>query len=493
MKIKGFLPAWASLFSFSVVALGAQYLSLLFPTLAVPLWLWPFLLFSALQSAYYATYYLSKRTPWLLCLIELALWMVPVYFLSGRVMQVFVWNAFGIFACWIMARGYGSQFVFMERVADYLGDQGASTVSWEYESLSSNDSLHVPMTYFWWRLWGCAFFLAILAIVVHNRDVQLDALVTWRLRVLGSMAVASGLALQAGSYLFRLQILWGYAKADVSASLRGVWIRNLGIVLLLGVLLVNLAPVDYWPLTAARMGEIIRRLATREFTISLEPLDSPERLPSAGGPPAMGFPQQAAGPWGVLLALLIALLVGGMALVILVVLGFVLVNLIGGELERLKGLPRLAVQVYAGLRDALRTLMGSLRTLGADLKWKASSKKQTGSQEFSPKTGFARRSAPLPKGVRAMFRRIAKVSARKGLAFHPAQTASEFGQVLHKHLPSAKNSVEGFFSGYQTVRYSKQSLSAAAKEHLLQLGEEIIKEIDGLEKGDKGNGTDVRE
>ena len=62
MKIKGFLPAWASLFSFSVVALGAQYLSLLFPTLAVPLWLWPFLLFSALQSAYYATYYLSKRT-----------------------------------------------------------------------------------------------------------------------------------------------------------------------------------------------------------------------------------------------------------------------------------------------------------------------------------------------------------------------------------------------------------------------------------------------
>lgn len=483
MRIKGLLPAWAGLLSFSVVSSGAQYLSLLFPTWAIPLWLWPIALLSALQSAYYATYYLNRRTPFLVRLIELAFWLVPTYFLSGRVIQVFLWNALLVILSWLIARGYGSHFVFMERVADYLGDQGASTVSWEYESLASTDSHYVPMKYFWWRLWGFALVLAVLAIAVHHRNVNLGGMLLLRLRLLGTLTVVSGLALQAGAYLFRLQILWGYARADVSPNLRRQWLRSLRLVLLLVVLVVNLAPIDYWPLTAQRIGEIVRQLQMEGPTFDLPPLGGPEATPRFEEQPDMVFPQEAAtGPWGIILALFTFLLLIGLAVVILLVLGFVLVQLIGGEIDRLKGLPRLAVQVYEGLRNAIRILIRELGNLKANVQ--AKRPRLAGSGETAAKRGGVRKAAALPKGVRAMLRRIAKVGAKKGLVFHPAQTASEYGQILQQRLPNAQNRVEDFFSGYQKVRYSGQELSSLEQGSLLEIGAQIVEEIDGLERGD---------
>ena len=126
MSVKGYLPALAGIFSASVLLLGALYAGLFAPALAVPPWLWAFLLGSAVESAYFAAYLLSPRTPWTVRLLELGFWLVPLYFLAGRSWR-FLWLGGLTFLSWLLGRDYGAQLRDMERVADLLGDQAAST------------------------------------------------------------------------------------------------------------------------------------------------------------------------------------------------------------------------------------------------------------------------------------------------------------------------------------------------------------------------------
>ncbi len=487
MKTKQLLPALAALFSFSIVALSAQYIGLLFPAFTVPFWLWLILLTSSLESAYYATYYLNRRTPILVRFIELGLWLLPVYFLCGRVIESFLWPGFLVLISWLIARGYGSQLAFMERVADYLGDQGASTVSWEYESLASTDYHDLPIKYFWSRLYACGILIALLAIAFHNRGGSLKVAEAFHLTVLGSVALVSGLALQAGAYLFRLQILWGYAQADVSPSLTRRWIKGVATLLLLVLFVVNVAPVNYWPLTAQRISAIARGLLIKGPRVSMPPMTSQDGSPQFEGEQDLLFPEEVApGPWGIILALSIFFVFAGLAFLILFVLGFIVVHLVGAEVERLKGLPKLAVQIYSGLQRALCQLFHAMRNARTRLQVRGNIPDSNAFAENVVKRP-ARRRAAAPENVRIMLRRIAQEAGKKGLVFHPALTPSEYGRMLMDHLPEASRVVDGFFAGYHKVRYSNQEVSISEQENLLEIGADIITKIENL-RGDESHG-----
>jgi len=226
---KSYLPAAAAFFTASVLTLGTLYAGVLSSALAVPPWLWLFLLGSALESAYYAAYFLTPRTPWSVRLVELAVWLVPLYFLSGRSWADSLWPAFLTFVSWLTARGYGSQLVTMERVADVLGDQAASTVSWEYESLTSSSN-DLAIGFFWRRLIVFGLGIAVLAVASHGRTAAEP-------KFLGSSAEVGrqpGGNQRFGSPgwclpILRLEILWSYAQAVVDGSLTRLWFRNLGL------------------------------------------------------------------------------------------------------------------------------------------------------------------------------------------------------------------------------------------------------------------------
>lgn len=481
MKLKRFLPAVAGVFTFAVIALGGLYLNLLYPRLAVPSWLYPLVLVSALESAYYASFYLNSRTPMMVRIIELAIWLIPAYFFAGRVLNDFLWPALLIFTSWLMARGFGSQFVKMERVADQLGDQAASTVSWEYESLASKKYDSLPMEYFWWRFFGTGLVLVILAILVHRHNLAILGSTGFKLRLFGSLAVASGLTLQAGAYLFRLQVLWSCAKAKVNPELTRSWFLNLGVVLLLLLLVVNFAPVNYSPITADRLGELFNNLIEHDLKM---PMPFTEQSPQTSPQPhAEEMPKysEEMGLGAIVYGIFILLMVAGSALIILLALGLVLASLLKTELERLKGLPKLAVQIYLGLRDAIREFLSAIRKLKSTLVLQKSASKE--SQRLVMKNKIEK-IQPDPKGVRAMFRRIARTAAKKGVVLHPAQTAREYSQNLNENLLGSQDSVSEFVCGYHQVRYSNRELSSSEQKRLLMVGTKIIEEIKVVKKGD---------
>jgi len=485
MKTKGLLPALAALFSLAIVSILGRYIVLLFPGLDVPFWLGFIMFFAALESAYFSAYYLSPRTPFLVRLFELVLWLGPLYFLAGRALDVFATYSAFVLCTWLMARGYGSQLAYMERVADYLGDQGASTVTWEYESLESGDATKGSILYFWQRLLVFGALIALLAIACRSTGVRVMGGELAFLRAMGTIAVVSGLALQACAYLFRLQILWNHAKADVNPVLGQIWVRTLLTLLLCTMLVVNVAPVDYWPLTAARIAEIMRGFVFH----SPDPLIEME---SSGGNSqqemeVLAFSEEiATGPWGIILAATIFAIMIVVGLLFLGIIGFIITQILGAEIERLKGLPRLAVQIYRGMQSAFGQLLHGARKIRSYLQ--VSSQRQRPSlpgDDLSRNPTHKRR--PLLKNVRAMFRQIAKEAGRRGLYYRPSLTVWEYGEILHDKLPQGKEAVGEFFSGYQEVRYSDHNVTNSEEQRLLEVGAEIIENIENL----KGEGSDA--
>jgi hypothetical protein len=484
LQVKQLLPAVAAFFSCSVVGVGAQYLGLLSPLLKVPFWLWFIMLLASLESAYFASYYLKKRTPALVRIVELVLWLTPVYLLSGRVPRDFWWPGILVFLCWLTARGYGSQMAFMEKIADHLGDQGAATVSWEYESLGDSEAQDAPLRYFWRRLCFFGASIVSLAIAVHSRYDTVAMRDTAGLRFLGSVAVASGLVLQAGAYLFRLQVLWDHAQASVSPTLVRTWMKGAAVFSLLFVLVLNLAPVNYSPITARELGGWVQRFMTQGPSVVMPPLEYQESTSRIDAEQSLEpFQGLTPGPWGVLWIIAILSAILGMTVSTLLLLGFLLAHLVGVEVEKLKGLPRLAVQVYLGVCMALRKLF-SLHTAR-----NRSDIPPSGSEASKPLgEGKARRRlkrrGPGPKNIRAMLRRIVHEGEKKGLVFHPVLTASEYGRMLREHLFHEALGIDEFFSGYEMVRYSRHEVSLIEEEHLLAIGAGIIQEIQKL-RGDE--------
>ena len=480
MKLKGLLPALAAVFSFAVVATWSRYIGLLFPAMTIPFWLLLFMLFAALESAYFATYYLNRRTPFLVRLLELGLFLGPLYVLTGRVYEAFIIYSAYVFGTWLLARGYGSQLTYMERIADYLGDQSASTVTWEYESLANEDpDLKVPLRYFWWRLYFFGALIALFAIISHATGVEVRGADSVYLRLFGTLAALSGLALQTGAYLFRLRVLWSHAQAEVSGELSQIWTRRILTLLLCAVLVMNVAPVDYWPITATRIAQVLQNVWTWEPSPPPIPEEETDKTTVQNG---QGFPypeEMGAGPWQFFVAILIFVFLVSLILAFLVILGFLLTHLLGAELERLKGLPRLAVQVYRGLQRAVRQLWRMFCQIKASLQLPH---RKRGLTESTTSTAtVSRRATPALTNVRAMLRRIAKEAGRRGLKFHPHLTAKEYGEILQQNLPDARLVVDEFFAGYEKARYGDFPLPQLEEERLLEIGTEITAEIKNME------------
>lgn len=479
MTAKSYLPAAAAFFTASVLTLGTLYAGVLSSALAVPPWLWLFLLGSALESAYYAAYFLTPRTPWSVRLVELAVWLVPLYFLSGRSWADSLWPAFLTFVSWLTARGYGSQLVTMERVADVLGDQAASTVSWEYESLTSSSN-DLAIGFFWRRLIVFGLGIAVLAVASHGRTAAEPSSLALALRLAANLAVISGLALQAGAYLFRLEILWSYAQAVVDGSLTRLWFRNLGLVLLVLLLVVNLAPVNYSPLTAETVGKWASRLFQQEVDMTAFQESAGQESPSLPRGEQEWVEPEEPGLAAVILAVLILFLFGSLVMMVLAALGFLLLYFTRTEIDRLRGVPRLAVEIYLAVRRAAAQLWMLLRRIKASLPTTGGGAAGQKVSELGQETS-SRQLRPWGRNVRALLRRIAAQAGKKGLPFRPSYTAWEYAQVLKGSLRQEEGLIQRFFQGYHQVRYGPEEMDGTEEEQLLEVGTEILKKIEEWE------------
>lgn len=480
MTLRPMLPLWASLFTFSFWALISQYLSLFFPMVSFPAWLWVLLLLSSFESAYFAAYFLNARTPFFVRILELALFTLPLYLSYREFTLELLWPFLLIFGSWIVARGYGTKIVVMEKVADTLGDQGASTVNWEYESLTSK-GYHgsLPMEYFWRRFFSFGMILTVATIIALPDSLGLN------LAILGCLFVASGLMLQGTVYLFRLEILWNFARAEVDFRLRSIWLRNLAAFVLVMVLLVSVAPVNYSPITAERVGQALLGLWSGEEEFMITPTPSQENAALAPEPLDFSLEEGEPGIMGLVITILIFFLLALVGLLFLFVLGLLLFTLVKGELERLRGLPNLIVQVYLSLSRILKSL---LQRLGLERlshwlpeqtlpmlrplanRWGKPSKRRHGRLDL--------------RGVRAMFRALVKEGGKKGILYKEAQTPAEYGELLHQYLSSDQHELDEFFEGYHKVRYGMKTLNKEEEELLLKAGAQLLKEMQGLEKGD---------
>jgi hypothetical protein len=486
VNVKSILPALAGVFTAAIVFLAARYASLFSTVLFVPNWLWAFLLGSALESAYFAAYFLTPRTPFTVRLVELALWLGPIYLLVGRSPSAFLWPACLTAVCWLLARGCGLELSRLEKVADLIGDQGASTVSWEYESLTSMGQDELALGFFWRRVIACAAAVVVLAVAAHRREVKAAGALLLELRLAGGTAAASGLALLGGAYLFRLQTLWACAKAAVDPALPREWLRNLAIIVALSLALVYLAPIDYSPVTADTVGRLLAAVLSRGVELPELPKAAPEERPSfsqSGDP----LPEvDSVGLGGIILTAMYLLLVALVSAVLLAALGFILFELTKGEIERLRGLPRLAVQVYAAVRRAVLQVLAALGRLKSikPIKGQAIF---PGQGEERPSEPSADRDSPPERGVRALLLQIARQAGKKGLVFRRSQTPWEYGQALRGQFFPNEEVVGEFFQGYQRARYSRSGLSGAEEERVLAAGTQILNRVREW-KGDEKDG-----
>lgn len=471
MKTKGFATLCASLFTFLIFSLGAHYLSLLIPSWPVPPWLQFFVLLASLESAYFSAYLLTPRTPLVVRLVELGLWGIPLYFLLGGFNSTFRWSALFVLVSWLVARDYGTQLRSMEKVADSLGDQAASTIRWEYESLEHRGQAHLATEYFWWRFWFFGLVLVVLSIGTRGLKPP-----PW---ILYGGALSSGLLLQGLVYLLRLEILWEYAGAQVQPHLGRLWVRSLTILVLALVILVSVLPINYSPLTAERVSILVTSLFNR-FTdlpnLPSEPFAG-ERPPS-GGSVELPFEEGVPNLMGILLGLIFVVLIAVLALFVLFVLGWAVVALFMDEMDRLQGLPRLAVQVYRALTEAWYNFLNWIKDLGVKLPHLGGLRKAGGLiPEFQDQSRHTTKPIFANKGVRGMFRQIVRVGNKQGLVYRKSQTPGEYGKTLGENLPQGQGEVETFFTGYERERYSQRPPSAEEQAKILASGAKIMEEL----------------
>ena len=162
-------------------------------------------------------------------------------------------------AVWLIAGGYGRKFVEIQKLGDQLGDQSASTVSWEYESLEGKDygASPMPMEYFFWRLFGYGFVIGILAITASRTGAMADLSKSYKftLFLLGVGGLGAGLVLQGAVYLYRLETIWSYTGARVSEGFQMDWFKNLAIFVMGVLVIVSFAPMNYSPITFDRLSQ----------------------------------------------------------------------------------------------------------------------------------------------------------------------------------------------------------------------------------------------
>ena len=228
-------------------------------------------------------------------------------------------------------------------------------MSWEFKALESQGQ-SPAVEFFWRRLAGFGLLMAVLASAAYRRGLVEGSHLAWQLKLLGGIALCAPALLCQGGASFSGSRCSACARRNLIPALPRVWMRNLGLILLALLVLVYLAPVDYSPLTAETIGRLVMGLLQRGWEMPV-----PQER-SAGERPQ--FPQEEATygePQGLDVAGLVFLIISFLLLaiftaIILAVVGFILVELTKAEVERLRGLPKLAAAAYAALRKALAEL-----------------------------------------------------------------------------------------------------------------------------------------
>lgn len=482
MPMKKTIPFWASLFLVSNFVLAGKYLSILYPSFNLPFWLALLMFLTALESSYFATFFLTRQTPFLVIILEFGLFLVPIYLISGGIGVKFFLSSAILFLTWVGARSYGHQILTMERQTDYLADQGASTVSWEYESLSSRETEFLPMEYFWGRFLALSLFVAILAVIVRSKNLPIEPWLQLRLNLLGAFMIGSGLVLQGTAYLLRLQILWKHAQTPVDQGLSQVWLKNLKVFSLLLVIVLCIIPVDYSPLTAAKLGGYLQSLGqSNEVVMPPIPAEPNPQVfnEQMEAPMEMGEPNFV----GFFMAFTLFLILVSLAIMLVFVAGYVVTLLAKGELERLKGLPKLAATVYLSLSEQFKKWFHQLRKLNFKPSLGDYDRERFLAQGASWLEPLKiKRKRDKPNDLRAMYRLLWRQGKKMGFLVRQGTTPAEYGQILQEQLPQEQGQVAEFLRGYHKTRYGLQDLMPREKEYFLAKGKEVIEQIERLKE-----------
>ncbi|NLJ79876.1 MAG: hypothetical protein GX335_02505 [Firmicutes bacterium] len=480
--IKRFLPFGAALASFCLVSLTGQYAALFVQGWSFSSWLYPLLFTAALESSYFAAYFLTPQVPLLGRVLELSLFLSPLYFLSAGSKALAV-ESLLVGGAWLLARGYGRQFAEMEIKSAYLSDYPPSAINWEYESLESKGYGAGPaVEYFWRRFFAFGSGAVVLAIIAERSNFVLDSLTRVRLGVLTTGSLFCLLVLQTGAYLFRLQILWEYAQAKIQPGLSRIWLKSLSVFLVVALLAVNAAPVNYSPFSLEKIGPRLAGFLQRILEGPALKREAGSDFPAAaGGPGFLPPPSEAEPSWWIAVILLIYLLsAGGIVLIFfLILLGFLIVEFSKKELGGLRGLPKLAVRVFKALKRVWQKLTGAA---WAEPEENVFSPRPAGVKEEFLFSRLRFSSWPEPRNIRAQFRRMVRLGRKKGVSFRADHTAGEYGFCLQKKLKEGKNNIALFIAGYHRVRYGRDRLGPNEQSKIMALGSDLIKEIKNLGK-----------
>lgn len=459
MKSKPLALLSITIFVWSSFILIIQYLST-FATFSLPSWLGVFVLGATIESSYFAAYFLNPRTPLLVRLIEISMWVLPLYFLLGGLQPVFWWSCLAILVPWFVAREYGVQLRKIESLADFLGDQAASTVRWEYESIQHRSNQPTITEYFWSRFWFFNSLIVLLAIVT-NKEANL---------LLWALTLTSGLTLQGLVYLFRLEILWSYGQVQVQDSIAKKWLHGLLILVGMTLLIALILPHSFSPLTAVEVGQFMSGILGRITSSPGLPLPPEgERPPVLPQGPEQLPPESGFSLMGLLFAGLFFLILVSLGLFILFVIGWLIVTFVDDELQRLKGLPRLALRIYTAF-------LNNWRKLREGVQFNLSTVENRAIPTPSRPRGLPKW-RKRPKGIRGMFKQLVQGGKAKGLTYVQSQPPSSYGQILSDHLPEEQEKIEEFMAGYEQERYGERSLNPEERAKLLAKGAEIIDQL----------------
>ena len=493
------LPLVGAIFAAAVGSILGQYIALFYRGWAFPGWLFPILLVFALESMYYSVYVLSPRTPFtwrlfelgaMVVLIELclratrsvtypwwALWRsaADLDFIIPFALAVFVWGTAG---------GFGYKLARITKVRDELGDQAAATLSWEYDSIAMKaPNTTLPVEYFLFRLMGFGFLGACLAVAArrsgHYQSMsQREQFVLFALHVL---ALTCGLLLQGGAYLHRLTVIWQHINVPYPRQLLNGWLRNLVIVCLGVAVLVSIMPVDFSPITYDNISGGIARLLMRMFDGPPQRAREQAESPDPGTPPVPWVqPEEGEPPfWAGLLAVLYMLFIWGFTLLALVIgLGFLLITLVHGELERLRGLPRAAAQFFLAVQESVRQLVQFVLRHMQRVKERVRIPKTRPAAPWeleAPRPDRrGRQETAAVRDIRGAFRQLLQEAAGAGIPARAGETPGEFGSRLGEALPECGRDILEFMASYHMARYSRRELASSLSKAALAQAERII-------------------